>query len=67
MNYKLVSDSEKNIYSVFEVRTEQIVAVSNSIKNAKDLLRKYNGGGSFNGFTPSFVLRKVSNRINKNA
>jgi hypothetical protein len=68
MNYKTVQalmwpeTSEKNcyVYNVLETATNQIVERFNDHKLAKDFMRHLNLGGGFDGFTPTFMLKKVT-------
>jgi hypothetical protein len=67
MNYKTVEalmwpeTSEKNcpIYKVLETATNQIIERFKTQKDAKDFMRHLNLGGGFDGFTPTFMLKKV--------
>jgi len=69
MNYKTVEallhpkESEKNclIYNVIETTTSQIIKTFMDPKEAKDYMRFLNLGGAFDGFTPSFLVKKVEN------
>jgi hypothetical protein len=61
MNYKIVETSEKNclVYNVVENMTDQIVRSFSVHKEAKKLLRHLNLGGGFDGWTPTFFLKKI--------
>lgn len=58
-NYKVISSGTK--FSVKEIKTEQIIASFKTHKEAKQLVNQFNGGKGFNGWTPSFVTKKVAN------
>jgi hypothetical protein len=68
MNYKTVQTlmwpetSEKNcpVYNVVETTTNQIIKTFNIHKDAKEYMRHLNLGGAFDGWTPSFMLKKFS-------
>jgi hypothetical protein len=67
MNYKIVeglfhpADSEKNcpVYKVTETATSQVVKIFMDPRQAKEYLRHLNFGGGFDGWTPSFMLKKA--------
>jgi hypothetical protein len=58
MNYKIKSNPN-NFFEVIETPTDQVVGVFPLMKEAKDFLRHLNFGGGFDGWTPSFFLKKV--------
>jgi len=68
MNYKTVEalkwpeTSELNcpIYNVIETTTNQIIKTFETQKSAKEYMRHLNLGGAFDGWTPSFMLKKFS-------
>jgi hypothetical protein len=58
MNYKITNTAGN--YSIHETQTEQIIKSFQSKDEAKKFLRHLNFGGSFDGWTPSFMLKKIS-------
>lgn len=54
-NYKIIE--EKNLFTVFEKTTDQVIRSFGDIKEAKAFLRHLNLGGGFDGWTPSFFLK----------
>ena len=59
MNYKLNVDKSNGIVSVIETMTNSTIKTFFEQKDAKEFLRHLNLGGGFDGFTPSFILKKV--------
>jgi len=57
MNYRVVEGAN---YTVIETATEQIIRTFNTLKEAKSFMRFLNLGGSFDGWTPRFILKKVA-------
>ena len=57
MNYKIKNNN--NVFDVLETATNQIIASFPTQKEAKDLLRKLNLGGGFDGWTPTFILKTI--------
>ena len=57
MNYKIVNES--NTYNVFETATEQVIRSFFTVDEAKKFLRHLNLGGGFDGWSPSFFLKKI--------
>lgn len=55
MNY-VVKKSKKN-WAVIEKQTDQEVRMFPQKKNAIEYLNFLNGGGAFDGFTPSFMIK----------
>jgi hypothetical protein len=51
-------------YAVIEKCTGQIIEAYNSQNEAKNKMKFLNLGGAFDGFSPSFVLRKATVSIN---
>jgi hypothetical protein len=75
MNYKLVPNGiaavpntngkfAGPVYDILETTTNQIVAegISGHNSEAKNLCRKLNMGGGFDGNTPSFFLARIPRR-----
>jgi len=56
MNYKIVEKDKK--FLVIETKTDQIIDQYNTRQEAKERLRFLNLGGAFDGFSPSFILKK---------
>jgi len=56
MNYKVIQ--KKNTYAIVEKSTDHIVAFGVE-KEMKTRCRFLNLGGAFDGWTPSFVLKKI--------
>lgn len=57
MNYKMyVIGSE---YLVVETLTNQVIKSFYSREKAKKLLRHLNLGGGFDGWTPTFFMKKI--------
>ena len=55
--YKIIED--KGVYNIFETTTEQIVKTFTDNAEARKFLRHLNLGGGFEGWTPTFFLKKV--------
>jgi hypothetical protein len=47
-------------YNVIETPSEQIIKTYQVYKDAKDLMRHLNLGGAFDGWTPTFMLKKIN-------
>jgi hypothetical protein len=62
MNYRVVEGAN---YTVIETATEQIIRTFNTLKEAKSFMRFLNLGGSFDGWTPQFMLKKVAQSSKK--
>ena len=62
MNYKIKNNN--NVFDVLETATNQIIASFPTQKEAKDLLRKLNLGGGFDGWTPTFILKTINHSLN---
>jgi hypothetical protein len=58
MNYKIINNSD-NLFNVIETATSQIIKSFEDQKEAKDYMRFLNLGGAFDGFTPSFLAKKL--------
>ena len=56
MNYKLIS--EKGKHHVFEKASQQIIKTFRTRQEAREYLKFLNLGGSWDGWTPSFILNK---------
>ena len=64
MNYKI--KNEGNLFEVLETATQYVIGSFNTQKEAKEFLRHLNLGGGFDGWTPSFVLKKITLKPEKN-
>ena len=60
MNYKLITNPG-HFFDVLETTTNQIVFTSAEHSKAKEFLRHLNLGGGFDGYTPSFFMKKIKN------
>jgi hypothetical protein len=63
MNYKVVEIGGS--YCVEEKTTGLIVEAYNTQEEAKKKMKFLNLGGSFDGFTPSFMLSEKTKKLNK--
>lgn len=59
-NYQIMIDETDFQFNVFETSTSQIIKTFFFQDDAEDYLKFLNRGGAFNGWTPSFMLRKVN-------
>ena len=59
LNYSVIFVKEKNVHVVFENKTEHFIKEFSSKKEAKNYAKNLNLGFGFDGWTPSFVLKKV--------
>jgi len=60
MNYKIINNPN-NVFNVIETATNQIIGAFGTQEEAKDYMRFLNLVGAFDGFTPSFLVKKVEN------
>ena len=60
MNYKLVEDENKKIYYVKETTTDLNIKAFKEFSEARKYMKFLNLGGSFDGFTPAFILKSTS-------
>ena len=58
MNYKLKPSVNIDLFDVLETNTNHVIYTSNQ-KDAKMAMRALNLGAGFDGWTPSFMLKKV--------
>jgi len=65
MNYNLVEGKDKLNYDVLEEATNQVIDSfpGDKFKEARAFMRHLNLGGGFDGFTPTFILKKVAEPI----
>ena len=61
MNYNLVEGKNKSEYDVLETTTDQVIKSFSGDKflEARTFMRHLNLGGSFDGWTPTFILKKI--------
>ena len=52
MDYKI--KKENNFFKILEVKTEKVVYQSQDEKKTREIARKWNLGGGFSGWTPTF-------------
>lgn len=65
--YPEFNNNDELLWLVYENTSDQVVAEFFFEEDAQDLCSFLDKGGGFNGFTPSFILRKVPNiNINEN-
>ena len=62
INYKIVENNKE--YHVLEKQTESIIRLFKKKKEAVEYCRFLNLGGAFDGFTPSFFLKKSEKNSN---
>jgi hypothetical protein len=62
MNYNLVEGKDRSMYDVIEETTSQVIKSfpGNKFLEARNFMRHLNLGGGFDGWTPSFLLKKIS-------
>ena len=62
MPYNLVEGQDKLLYNVVEKTTGQVIKsfAGDKFLEARSFMRHLNLGGGFDGFTPSFLLKKIS-------
>lgn len=63
MNYKIVSTSE--LHQILETATEQVIESFPTREEARKMLRHFNLGGGFDGYTPTFMVKNCSKLIKK--
>ena len=65
MNYNLVEGKNKSMYDVFEETTNQVIKSfpGDKFSEARAFMRHLNLGGGFDGWTPSFLVKNISNTI----
>lgn len=61
MNYNLVEGQDKSMYDVLEETTSQVIKSfpGDKFSEARAFMRHLNLGGGFDGWTPSFLLKKI--------
>ena len=57
-NYTVKRVAKK--FVVKEIRTDQIIQTFHTNKEAVALAKKMNNGGGFDGWSPTFMLKKVA-------
>ena len=65
MNYNLVEGKDNSIYDVLEETTNQVIKSfpGDKFSEARAFMRHLNLGGGFDGWTPSFLVKNISNTI----
>jgi hypothetical protein len=63
MNYNLVEGKNKFMYDVLETTTNQVIKsfTGDKFSEARAFMRHLNLGGGFDGWTPSFLMKKFKN------
>ena len=61
MVYNLVEGQDKSMYDVLEETTSQVIKSfpGDKFSEARAFMRHLNLGGGFDGWTPSFLLKKI--------
>jgi hypothetical protein len=62
MNYDLIEGrANRDMYDVLETLTDQVIKSfpGEDFLKARAFMRHLNLGGGFDGFTPSFLLKKI--------
>jgi hypothetical protein len=61
MVYNLVEGQDKSMYDVLEETTSQVIKTfpGDKFSEARAFMRHLNLGGGFDGWTPSFLLKKI--------
>jgi len=62
MVYNLVEGEDKSKYDVLEETTGQVIKsfAADRFAEARAFMRHLNLGGGFDGWTPSFLLKKIN-------
>lgn len=63
LNYKIIKSNNKHM--VVETKTDLVLGTFKSYNEAKKLQVHLNFGGCFDGNTPTFFVKSVTNNINK--
>jgi hypothetical protein len=63
--YNLVEGQNKSMYDVLEETTNQVIKSfpGDKFSEARAFMRHLNLGGGFDGWTPSFLVKNISNTI----
>lgn len=61
--HSLKDDAGDFYFAVYEENTEQVIAFHYFQEDAKKQAKFMESGGSFDGFTPSFVLRQIPSQV----
>ena len=61
MNYNLVEGQDKSKYDILEETTSQVIKSfpGDRFAEARAFMRHLNLGGGFDGWTPTFLLKKI--------
>jgi hypothetical protein len=62
MVYNLVEGKDKSMYDVLEETTSQVIKSfpGDRFSEARAFMRHLNLGGGFDGWTPTFLLKKIN-------
>ena len=62
MNYKIrKSSDDRTTYEVLEMTTDQVIKTCANVHSAQVAKTHFNGGGGFDGWTPTFILQTTKN------
>lgn len=56
LNYKVIAKNKK--YVIHEKATDQIIMTFDKLCEARNRVKKLNFGAAFDGWTPSFMIKK---------
>ena len=61
MNYNLVEGKDNSMYDVLEETTGQVIKsfAADRFSEARAFMRHLNLGGGFDGWTPTFITKKI--------
>jgi hypothetical protein len=68
LNYNLIeSRTDKSMHDIVELSTDQVIKSfpGSQFLDARKFMRHLNLGGGFDGFTPSFLLKKIKIPVEK--
>ena len=67
MVYNLVEGKNKSMYDILETTTDQVIMSfpGDKFLEARAFMRHLNLGGAFDGWTPSFLLKKLTDAKKK--
>lgn len=60
INYKIIEENSE--FKVYESQTEQFICTLPNKNKAREKIKHFNLGGGFDGWTPSFVLIKITTK-----
>jgi hypothetical protein len=58
MKYKIVKNNRR--FTIVEIATTQTIDSFSTEKEAKKFMRHLNSGGGFDGWSPTFIAKKVA-------